>query len=85
MLLNQLFYKGEEKGIKVIEVKESYTSKCDAFNLEEIRRQKKYSGKRIKRGLFISKDGTKLNGDVNGAINIMRKYIIFISQKKRRR
>ena len=82
MLLNQLFYKGEEKGIKVIEVKESYTSKCDAFNLEEIRRQKKYSGKRIKRGLFISKDGTKLNGDVNGAINIMRKYIdIYFPEK----
>ena len=31
------------------------------------------SGKRIKRGLYVSKDGKKINADVNGAYNIMAK------------
>jgi transposase len=30
-------------------------------------------GKRVKRGLFKSKDGILINSDVNGAINIARK------------
>ena len=74
-LLNYLFYKGEENDISVIENNEAYTSKCDAFGLEELKRQETYMGNRKMRGLFVSQDGTKINGDVNGAINIMRKYI----------
>ena len=74
-LLSQLFYKGEERNISIIEINESYTSICDAFGLEEIRRHDTYIGERTKRGLFVSQNGTKLNGDVNGAINIMRKHI----------
>jgi putative transposase len=74
-LLSQLFYKGEERNISIIEIDESYTSICDAFGLEEIRRHDTYIGKRTKRGLFVSQNGTKLNSDVNGAINIMRKHI----------
>ena len=73
-LINFLFYKGEQNGIQIKETEESYTSKCDAFALEEIKKHDSYTGKRIKRGLFRSKDGTLLNADVNGAINIMRKY-----------
>ena len=34
---------------------------------------KGFSGKRIKRGLYQSKNGTILNADVNGAYNIFRK------------
>ena len=74
-LIEQLFYKGEEMNISVIEINESYTSKCDAFGLEEIKRHDTYMGKRTMRGLFVSKNGTELNSDVNGAINILRKYI----------
>jgi transposase len=33
----------------------------------------KFSGKRIKRGLYQSKDGIKFNADVNGSLNILRK------------
>ncbi len=29
-----------------------------------------YSGKRIKRGLYRSKDGTLINADVNGAFEV---------------
>lgn len=32
-------------------------------------------GKRVRRGMFISKDGIKINADVNGSYNIMRKAI----------
>lgn len=33
----------------------------------------KFSGKRIYRGLYQSANGTKINADVNGAANILRK------------
>ena len=52
-----------------------FQSKCDAFNLEEVKYHDTYSGSRTKRGLFISSSGLKLNSDVNGAINILRKYV----------
>lgn len=32
-----------------------------------------FSGRRIHRGLYRSQDGTLLNGDINGAANILRK------------
>ena len=34
-----------------------------------------FSGKRIKRGLYKTKDGILINADVNGASNIIRKAI----------
>ena len=58
----------------MVEIEESYTSKCDALNFEPIQMQKIYSGKRIQRGLFESGKGKLINADLNGAINIMRKY-----------
>ena len=33
-----------------------------------------YSGKRIKRGLYSSSDGSLVNADINGSVNILRKY-----------
>lgn len=73
--VNMLFYKGEQEGIMVVENEEAYTSKCDALALEDIGHHEEYSGKRIKRGLFSSSIGILLNADVNGAINIMRKFV----------
>ena len=32
-----------------------------------------FSGRRKYRGLYVAKDGTKINADVNGAANILRK------------
>ena len=40
-------------------------------NSRPIRRQ--FKGKRIKRGLYRSKNGTLINADVNGSYNIVRK------------
>lgn len=54
---------------------ESYTSKCSFLDLEEIAKQKEYVGKRIKRGLFQTKEGVQINADINGSLNIGRKYL----------
>jgi len=35
-----------------------------------------YSGKRIKRGLYQSQEGTLVNADANGAYNILR-FVFF--------
>jgi putative transposase len=68
-----LIYKCELRGIKVIITEESYTSKCSFLDLEEIKKQENYAGKRVKRGLFKSANGTLINADVNGGYNILRK------------
>lgn len=36
----------------------------------------KYLGKRVKRGLFIASDGREINADVNGNLNILKKYLL---------
>ena len=70
-----LQYKCELQGIRFITTEESYTSKCSFLDLEEIAEQKEYVGKRVKRGLFQSKEGVQINADVNGSLNIGRKYL----------
>ena len=74
-LLQYIKYRAEQHKIEVVEVEESYTSKCDALALELIQKQEKYLGKRIKRGLFQSSIGKLINADVNGALNILRKSV----------
>lgn len=74
-LIKMIMYKGKDVGIKVIEIGEGYTSKSDALSSEKICFHDKYQGKRIKRGLFKSGTGIIINADVNGQINIMRKYL----------
>lgn len=73
--INMLSYKCEKVGITVKIQEESYTSKCSFLDMEEICKHEAYCGKRIKRGLYISKDATKINADVNGSYNILRKAI----------
>ncbi|MBQ9154357.1 MAG: hypothetical protein IJ130_11155, partial [Solobacterium sp.] len=34
-----------------------------------------FSGKRISRGIYRTKDGTVINADINGSANIIRKAI----------
>jgi len=74
-LLQYIKYKATQHKIEVIEVEESYTSKCDALALEPIQKHEKYLGKRIKRGVFQSSIGKLINADVNGALNILRKSV----------
>ena len=74
-MIHQLKYKGNLEGINVIEIEESYTSKCSFIDNESIEKHEEYLGQRIKRGLFKSKNGSLINSDVNGSYNIMRKYL----------
>jgi putative transposase len=73
LLTNQLKYKSEEVGINVCEANEAHTSKCSFLDNEAICHQVKYLGKRIKRGLFQSSNGTLINADVQGSLNIIKK------------
>jgi putative transposase len=70
-----LKYKCERSGINVIITEESYTSKCSFLDLEPIKKHQTYQGKRISRGMFKSSTGRKINADVNGGYNILRKAI----------
>lgn len=60
-----------------MQVEESYTSKCDHLVAEEMCHHEKYMGKRVKRGMFKSSCGKKLNADINGAIGMLRKANAF--------
>ena len=49
--------------------------KYDFLDNEEICKHTSYKGKRVKRGLFKSNDGTLINADVNGSLNILKKVV----------
>ncbi len=72
-LIKMIEYKCKLVGIEVYLREESYTSKCSFIDNEPIKKHETYLGKRVKRGLFISKDGIKINADCNGAGNSIRK------------
>ena len=67
-------------GIPVVDREESYTSKASFLDMDDIPVYREgennthtFSGKRVKRGLYVSKDGHAINADINGAANIIRK------------
>ena len=65
--------------IELIIQEESYTSVSSFIDLDEIPvynkedKEYKFSGKRIKRGLYETKEGKYINADLNAALNIYRK------------
>ncbi|WP_233434049.1 transposase [Geobacillus sp. FSL K6-0789] len=73
MFIEQLQYKCEEVGIKVVLTEESYTSGTSFLDGEAPIKENYDKNRRIKRGLFKSNKGILINADVNGAYNIMRK------------
>ncbi len=73
--IQQLEYKAQLAGIKVTVTEESYTSKCSFLDLEPIKKQANYVGKRVKRGLFRASNGRTYNADLNGSLNILRKVV----------
>lgn len=74
-LMHLLRYKGELRGIRFIETEESYTSKCSFLDKESVCKHSTYQGKRLERGLFETSSGIQINADVNGSLNIGRKYL----------
>lgn len=74
-LIQYITYKLKLKGINVVIQEEAYTSKCSYFDDEPIKKQSTYKGTRTKRGCFITGSGVKINADVNGSLNIARKFL----------
>ncbi len=78
-ILDILKYKLEDNGIEYKEQEESYTSKASYLDNDDIPTYKeeteeiKFSGKRIKRGIYKSKQEKIINADLNGALNILKK------------
>src|SRR5450755_346332 len=76
-----LIYKAELVGITVKVTEESYTSKASLLDLDPLPvhdpnnggEKHSFSGKRIKRGLYRASDGRKVNADINGAGNVIRR------------
>jgi len=79
--IDMLKYKCHLEGINVIVTEESYTSMCSFFDNDYIptygKDDDKFSpsGRRVKRGLYKTKDGMLVNADVNGSLNILRKQL----------
>ena len=73
--ISMLDYKCKLKGIIFKRITEEYTSKCSFVDDEEIAKHTTYAGRRINRELFKTKKGIIINADVNGAYNILKKYM----------
>lgn len=73
--ISMLEYKCNLRGISFKTITEEYTSKCSFIDDEEIGKHKEYAGKRINRNFFRSKKGIIINADINGAFNILKKYM----------
>lgn len=84
--ISQLTYKCKLRGIEVIEQEESYTSKASFVDQDEIpvygktEEKPQFSGKRISRGLYKTKQGFILNADINGSYNILVKGLATIGK-----
>ena len=79
-LRNKLEYLCNMYGIEYILQEESYTSKASFFDRDDLPiynadnpQEYTFSGRRVKRGLYMTKKGNLINADVNGALNILRK------------
>ena len=88
VLVNKIKMMAINIGINVILQEESYTSKAsfldnddipiyekDKKETQTVSYKYKFNGKRIKRGLYKTKNGILINADVNGASNIIRKAL----------
>ena len=79
-LREKLEYLCELNGITYVKQEESYTSKASFWDKDKIPvynndnpRVYTFSGKRIYRGMYQCANGKRINADVNGALNILRK------------
>ncbi|MFD2655033.1 RNA-guided endonuclease InsQ/TnpB family protein [Gracilibacillus thailandensis] len=82
MLIRMIEYKAEAYGIQVHRQEESYTSKASLVDMDELPTYEKgvpakvrFCGRRVKRGLYRTKENTCIHADVNAAGNIIRKVV----------
>ncbi len=84
-LCEKLEYLSRLYGVVFVKQEESYTSKASFFDQDTIPVYQKeqvgkgklcihpFSGRRIRRGLYETATGQRLNADINGALNILQK------------
>ena len=72
---DKLVFKCKQKGIKTVVINESYTSKSSFYDNDPMQ-YGQYSGKRISRGLYQTKNKQIINADINAALNIYKKAVI---------
>lgn len=72
-IVQRLVYKCENEGIRFITTEESYTSGTSFLDGELPIKENYDKSRRVHRGLFISNNDTKINADVNGSYQIMKK------------
>jgi putative transposase len=79
-----LRYKAALVGIRVVVSEESYTSQASFLDSDPIpvytpgaphQPAPRFSGTRVKRGVYRAANGRRLNADVNGSLNILRKVV----------
>ena len=79
----------ERNGLTYVEQEESYTSKASALDGDPLPvynadnpQTPKFSGNRVKRGLYRTASGKLVNADANGALNILRKHLSLSKAKE---
>lgn len=72
-LIEMIQYKAEECGIAVILTEEGYTSGTSFIDNEAPTKAFYNKSRRINRGMFVSNSGVKINADLNGAYQIIKK------------
>ena len=75
LFIQMLAYKCENNGIKFVENDEAYTSGTSFLDNEDPVKENYNKERRVHRGLFIADCGKKINADVNGAYQILKKVI----------
>lgn len=71
--INMIQYKAQVVGLNVILHEESYTSGTSFLDDEEPVKENYNKSRRVTRGLFVSNKGIKINADVNGSYQILKK------------
>lgn len=79
-LIEQIVYKAQLQGIRVIRTEESYTSGTSFLDGESPVKEFYDKKRRIYRGLFRSNQGVFVNADVNAGYQIMKKYSLMFLQ-----
>jgi putative transposase len=78
--IDMLSYKAALVGIGVIVTEESYTSKASCLDADPLpvygaAEVPAFGGRRVKRGLYRAANGRRINADVNGVYNTIRKVL----------
>lgn len=86
-LFSYIKYKAKLSGISVVKISERYTSQCCSVHLkaDEIDKEHAKKSNRKHRGLYCCKEcGAVLNADLNGSLNILKKYLHSVGENLRR-